>query len=839
MRVLRLLISSPCFLAWGTVAVISAGFNASAQSTIDLSFNLDVDYVLANPVNFYRGAGSVTPFGGAMLTGTFSTSASLEITLPDGSFDIASTAITASANECTIIGTITGGTGVFAHSSGSVNLNYSPCGPDVPPVGSVQLTGTGSITIPSGGAFVVAPSALTFSFPQGSPPSNTQEILLENGTLLNVPYTIATGSQSWLSVSPSSGSVGALTISPAAVAVNSAGLTAGTYTGSVIVSAVGRQFVVSVTVLVNSAPEIVLSQTGLRFQAVTGGSATSPQSIAVINSGAGSLNFAAKASTLAGGNWLSVSPSSGTSSASSAGSVTATVNPAGLQPGDYYGQIQFTASGAANSPQIATVVLNVVSPDNSPGAFVQPSGLIFVGTAGGTNPAAKNLSITNPSPTPLNFLGTAFATSGSTSWIKASPTSGSVSATQPATVSVQPSVQGLAPGVYIGELVLNFISNNPAAAQSSQILQIEILLIVLPAGTSSPGESAATPLASGCSPTKLLPVFTLLASGFATVAAWPTAIEVTVVDDCGNPMVSGNLVASFSNGDPPLGLAPLKDGRWSATWQPVHNATQVIVTAQAEETAPPLKGTASIGGALQANAKAPAVSTGGIVSAASYAPNQPLAPGSFAAIFGSNLSSGLSVSTQLPLNVQLGGTSVLLAGEQVPLLFASNQQVNVVLPYDLPVNSTQQLIVTMGTAISIPQPVVIASAQPAVFSQDGSGSGAAIITAYQPDGTPLPADSPITAGDVITIYASGLGAVSPPVPAGSPAPASPLSMTTNPVMVTVGGMQAQVLFAGLAPMFAQLYQVNFIVPAGVPSGNAVILLAAGGQQSAPVTITLQ
>jgi uncharacterized protein (TIGR03437 family) len=40
-------------------------------------------------------------------------------------------------------------------------------------------------------------------------------------------------------------------------------------------------------------------------------------------------------------------------------------------------------------------------------------------------------------------------------------------------------------------------------------------------------------------------------------------------------------------------------------------------------------------------------------------------------------------------------------------------------------------------------------------------------------------------------------------------------------------------------MFAQLYQVNFIVPAGVPSGNAVILLAAGGQQSAPVTITLQ
>ena len=62
MGTLRRLISSPYFLAWGTVAVISAGFNASAQSTIDLSFNFDVGYVLASPVNYW-GAGSVSPFG--------------------------------------------------------------------------------------------------------------------------------------------------------------------------------------------------------------------------------------------------------------------------------------------------------------------------------------------------------------------------------------------------------------------------------------------------------------------------------------------------------------------------------------------------------------------------------------------------------------------------------------------------------------------------------------------------------------------------------------------------------------------------------------------------------
>jgi uncharacterized protein (TIGR03437 family) len=722
---------------------------------------------------------------------------------------------------------------------------------------SLSLTTSGqnpvSYSFPFTYVFVVTPvsgppasvdsSGLSFSLTQGGATA-MQSVGITSHSNQAQSFTASASTNSggnWLKISPAGGSLASFTSASVSVTADPSQLQQGTYSGTVTVSIAGGQsFTIPVLASVaGTQPNLQLSQTGLRFQAVTGGSVTPPQSIAVLNSGAGSLNFAVKVSTLSGGSWLSVTPSSGTSGASAAGSVTATVNPAGLQPGDYYGQIQFTAAGAANSPQTASVVLNVVSPDNSPGAFVQPSGLILVATAGGTNLAAKTLSITNPSPSPLNYLATTFATTGPTSWIKASPTSGSVSATQPATVSVQPNLQGLAPGVYIGELVLTFIPSNPAAAQSGQILHIEILLIVLPAGASSSGESAVTPLASGCTPTKLLPVFTLLASGFSTVAAWPTAIEVTAVDDCGNPMVSGSLVASFSNGDPPLALTPLKDGRWSGTWQPAHNATQVVVTAEAEETAPPLKGTATIGGALQANTKAPAVSTGGIVSAASYAANQPLAPGSFAAIFGSNLSSGLSVSTHLPLDVQLGGTSVLLAGEQVPLLFASNQQVNVVLPYDIPVNSTQQLIVTMGTAISVPQSVVIASAQPAVFSKDGSGSGAAIITAYQPDGTPLSAGSPITAGDAITIYASGLGAVSPPVPAGSPAPTSPLSMTTNPVTVTVGGMQAQVLFAGLAPMFAQLYQVNFIVPAGVPPGDAAILLTAGGQQSSPVTIPLQ
>jgi len=163
----------------------------------------------------------------------------------------------------------------------------------------------------------------------------------------------------------------------------------------------------------------------------------------------------------------------------------------------------------------------------------------------------------------------------------------------------------------------------------------------------------------------------------------------------------------------------------------------------------------------------------------------------------------------------------------------------VVVPYNVPVNSTQQLVVQNGKAISIPQSVVIAAAQPAIFTQNGSGTGAALVDVFQSDGTELPVNSSVTGGDVIILYCSGLGAIDPPVAAGSQAPASPLSHTVNPVTVTIGQAKAQVLFAGLAPSFAELYQVNVQIPSGLPSGTAVLTLSVGGQQSAPVSITVK
>ena len=100
--------------------------------------------------------------------------------------------------------------------------------------------------------------------------------------------------------------------------------------------------------------------------------------------------------------------------------------------------------------------------------------------------------------------------------------------------------------------------------------------------------------------------------------------------------------------------------------------------------------------------------------------------------------------------------------------------------------------------------------------------------------------APATAGDVLTIYCAGLGEVTPALNAGASAPLDTLENTVNPVTATIGGVAANVLFAGLTPGFTGLYQVNLTVPSGVTPGSAVpLVLTAAGQQSLPSALAVK
>ena len=129
------------------------------------------------------------------------------------------------------------------------------------------------------------------------------------------------------------------------------------------------------------------------------------------------------------------------------------------------------------------------------------------------------------------------------------------------------------------------------------------------------------------------------------------------------------------------------------------------------------------------------------------------------------------------------------------------------------------------------------------FTQAQSGQGAGVIVVVKANGTQFEntAAAPASVGDALTIYCAGLGAVNPPVADGSAAPLTPpFAQTVDPVTVTVGGIPAQVLFSGLAPGYAGVYQVNVLIPSGVAPGASVpVAITAGGFPSPPVTVAIQ
>jgi uncharacterized protein (TIGR03437 family) len=250
-------------------------------------------------------------------------------------------------------------------------------------------------------------------------------------------------------------------------------------------------------------------------------------------------------------------------------------------------------------------------------------------------------------------------------------------------------------------------------------------------------------------------------------------------------------------------------------------------------------------------AGSPSINTGGVVNAASSARGQPVVPGSIASVYGTFLVNSLSTASRLPLPIDLGGVSLLFgSGLSAPLFVVSGGQVNFQVPWEL-AGQLQALISTMVNGqISGTQTMALTPFAPGIFSTNGQGTGQGAIldTSYRL----VDSSNPATAGStVLQIYCTGLGAVTNQPPSGSPPLNDQLAETTTTPMVTIGGVQAQVLFSGLAPGSVGEYQVNALVPAGSSKGSAVPVVIAfgdsviangvhiGGATSNTVTIAVQ
>ena len=196
------------------------------------------------------------------------------------------------------------------------------------------------------------------------------------------------------------------------------------------------------------------------------------------------------------------------------------------------------------------------------------------------------------------------------------------------------------------------------------------------------------------------------------------------------------------------------------------------------------------------------------VNAASFAPG--LAPGALVSIFGRFLSLNEAGAPALPLPPSLGGAQVTLNGRRLPLLYVSRNQINTQLPFDAPTGPATLRVTTVnGFAEST---VDIVGAAPGIFF---SGSNPAVL---HQNGRLVTAASPAVPGEFVSIYMTGLGSVVGTVVSGEAAPASPLAPCRAPVRVSIAGTEVIPTFAGLAPGFTGLYQVDVQVPASIPAG---------------------
>ena len=682
-------------------------------------------------------------------------------------------------------------------------------------------------------------AALTFTFPSRPTGSLTQQLRVSNGGTGSLAFSAnaATASGgSWLAVAPASGSATPNTAAVLAVTANPAGLDVGTYSGTITISSStsGETIIVPVTMTVSTASQVIqLSRPALSFTAVALGGVVPAHSFAVKNLGRGDMNFSVSTKTLAGGpQWLSATPSSGDSTPGSPSTVTVNVDQNGLAPGFYYGVVRIDSAGAANSPQVATVALRVLPAGQDPGPTIQPSQVIFHTVQGAPSPGSTELLVYNLSGSELSYVSSIVASNPANQFSLA-PATGTLSPSQPTRLVLQPATTTLAAGVYNAEVTLQFSDGTIRRAG------LRTIVAPVPASASAISAGVEPRAAAACTPTQLVPIITSLGQSFGVPAAWPVVLASEVRDDCGNTLDNGSVKVSFSNGDPPLSLLPVQSGIWQSTWQAGNTSGPVTLTVNASNSAQTLTGTVHVTGGLGNPSPAPILNSA--VSGASFAGNVALAPGSIISLFGQNLANGIAPATAVPLSTTLAGASVIMAGVELPLLYGSSGQVNAVVSSGININTSQQILVQRDNTYSIPIPVNVAASEPAVFGYPAPGDPAtqgAIVNAVSY--AVADPSAPVTAGDVLAIYCTGLGAVAPAVPDGTAAPSSTLAYTVATPVVTVGGQPAKVFYSGLSPGFVGLYQIDAYVPSGVtPGGQVPVVVSIAGQTSPAVTIAVK
>ena len=215
---------------------------------------------------------------------------------------------------------------------------------------------------------------------------------------------------------------------------------------------------------------------------------------------------------------------------------------------------------------------------------------------------------------------------------------------------------------------------------------------------------------------------------------------------------------------------------------------------------------------LTVTAPPPAIGVTSVVNAASFATG-PAAPNTIASAFGTF--AGCTSDAQVTVD-----------GLMASVFYSSPAQVSFLIPASVAGESSAQTQIScagLSAAVAIP----IATAAPSLFSVAQNGTGqAAVVNQDSTISTPSPA------GTVVQLFGTGFGAY-------GPVDSNGLTQLANPVTATVGGVAAQVMFAGQAPGYTPgLQQIDILIPAGAPKGQAIPIQLSTGGATTQTGITL-
>jgi uncharacterized protein (TIGR03437 family) len=203
-----------------------------------------------------------------------------------------------------------------------------------------------------------------------------------------------------------------------------------------------------------------------------------------------------------------------------------------------------------------------------------------------------------------------------------------------------------------------------------------------------------------------------------------------------------------------------------------------------------------------------------------------LAPQMFVAIYGADLADQTAEATGTTFPSKLADAQVLADGTAIPLYYVSATQIDAVLPDGA--SGLTQLTIQNSTGQHTVN-IYVEAAAPAIFTQDASGSGpaAALNAANQ---ALVTADNPLSPGDAVELYATGLGLTKA---------SNGLDVAIQQPTVTVAGVNCPVTFAGAAPGYIGLDQINCTIPAGIAStASAPVVVTSGDQMSNTATLAI-